>query len=300
MKSPETPERLAVLEQFAPLASQTATVGGLRMHYWTGGSGKPVILVHGNPTWSFYYRRLARDLARSHQVFVPDHIGCGLSARPTRDEYPYDLARRVADLEELIDTVTKGPVTLILHDWGGMIGMGWAVANPERVERIVALNTACFRLPRGKMFPFPLRLARLPVLGDILVRGCNLFVRGALWWACTKPLAPEIRAGYLLPYDSWKNRRAILEFVRDIPLGPRDRSWDTVTRVEDQLAVLRSKPLLILWGERDFVFDRHFLSEWRQRFPEARIHTFDAGHLVLEDAAEELIPLISSFLAEKP
>jgi haloalkane dehalogenase len=271
---------------------------GLRYHYLDEGRGEPVVMLHGNPTWSFYYRNLVRELRNSHRVIVPDHIGCGLSDKPDGRRYSYTLAERVNDLEALLAQLTlPSKLTLVLHDWGGMIGMAYAIRHPERIGRLVVLNTAAFHLPRGKRLPCSLWLCRNTPLGPLLVRGLNAFCRSAARYCCTRrPMPAEVRRAYLAPYDSWQNRIAVLRFVKDIPLRPADPSYAIVSEVQDSLHRLRDVPMLICWGEQDFVFDRHFLEEWVRRFPNAEVHRFaDAGHYVLEDALEDVIPLIRRF-----
>jgi haloalkane dehalogenase len=275
---------------------------GLRYHYLDEGQGEPVVMLHGNPTWSFYYRDLVRGLCDDYRAVVPDHIGCGRSDKPDDSRYPYTLERRVRDLEGLLDHLgLRENLTLVLHDWGGMIGMAFASRHPERVRRLVVLNTAAFRLPRGKRLPWSLWLCRNTPLGPLLVRGLNLFCRGAARYCARRPLPPDIRAGYLAPYDSWRNRVAVLRFVQDIPLRPGDPAYDLVSEVEDGLHRFRRLPVLVCWGECDFVFDADFLAEWQRRFPEAEVHRFpDAGHYVLEDTGAEIVPLIKDFLKRHP
>ncbi|MDQ7772688.1 MAG: alpha/beta fold hydrolase [Elusimicrobiales bacterium] len=271
---------------------------GLRMHYLDEGSGRPVLMLHGNPSWSFYYRDLALALRDSRRVVVPDHIGCGLSDKPGDDRYDYTLNNRVEDIGALVDSLgLKEKITLVVHDWGGMIGFAWAVRNPERVEKLVVLNTAAFFLPSSKTFPAALALVRTP-LGALLVRGFNAFARGAAWVGCKRRRMPSaLRAAYAAPYDSWANRIATLRFVEDIPLGHADRSYSVVSETQDRLPLLEGKPMLVCWGPKDFVFDRHFLSEWRRRFPSAEVREFpDCGHYILEDAKEEVIPLVKEFI----
>ncbi|MCP4700776.1 MAG: alpha/beta fold hydrolase [Gammaproteobacteria bacterium] len=253
-------------------------------------------MLHGNPSWSFYYRDLIKSLRGEYRAIAPDHIGCGYSDKPGEDRYPYILERRVADFAHLMDQLELQRVTLIVHDWGGMIGMAWAAAHPRRIARLVILNTAAFPLPADKKFPFALKLARTPGLGTLLIRGFNAFSRGANRF-CAKRMADEVARGYLLPYDSWKNRIAVHRFVTDIPLSPRDRSYRLVSETAARLHELRGLPMLICWGMRDFVFDRCFLDEWARRFPDAEIHRFeDAGHYVLEDAGNRITALIQQFL----
>jgi haloalkane dehalogenase len=268
------------------------------MHYLDEGRGLPVVMLHGNPTWSFFYRNLVGALKESRRVIVPDHIGCGLSDKPDDRHYAYNLARRVEDLEMLLDHLdVRESVTLVLHDWGGMIGMAWAQRHPERVRRLVILNSAAFHLPLGKRLPWSLWLVRNTPLGPLLVRGLNAFCLGAVRHCVVRPLEPAVRDTYLAPYNSWENRIAVLRFVQDIPLSRGDPSFDIVTEVQDGLHRLRRVPMLICWGQRDFVFDADFLAEWRKRFPAAEVHTFrDAGHFVLEDAGADIVPLVREFV----
>ena len=256
-------------------------------------------MVHGNPSWSFYYRNLVKALAASHRCIVPDHIGCGFSDKPGDDRYDYTLARRVDDLGRLLDHLDlTGKITLVVHDWGGMIGLSWAARHPDRIARLVILNTAAFPLPAAKAFPLALRICRDTFIGTLLVRGLNAFAVGASLVGCKiNPLPAELRRLYCLPYDSWANRIATLRFIQDIPLAAGDKGYDIVSSTAAALAQFRKVPMMILWGEQDFVFDRHFLDEWQRRFPEAEIHSWkDGGHYILEDVQAEAIPLITAFL----
>ncbi|MBI4676673.1 MAG: alpha/beta fold hydrolase [Elusimicrobia bacterium] len=278
-------------------------LGGLRLHYRDEGAGDPVVMLHGNPSWSYYYRGLIETLAGRFRCIAPDHIGMGLSDKPGDDRYEYTLSRRADDLEALLDGIgVKSGVTLVLHDWGGMIGMAYATRHPERIGRIVVMNTAAFLMPRGKLLPWQLKLGRDSMLGAFLIRGLNAFARGAARLCVTKaPMPPRVRDAYLAPYDSWANRIATLRFVQDIPLSPRDKAYPVVKGVQDNLHRFASLPMLICWGMRDFVFDEPFLREWEARFPAAEVHRFaDAGHYVLEDEGPAVAALALDFLRRHP
>jgi len=278
-------------------------LGPLKMHYLDEGDGPPVLMVHGNPTWSFYYRNLVRALSPGHRCIVPDHIGCGFSDKPDDRAYSYRLDQRIDDLESLMERVLaekkENLLDLVVHDWGGLIGLGWATRHPELIRRIVIFNTAAFHLPAGKKVPWQLRLVRNSRTGAFLTRGFNLFARGATHFAMTAHRMPrEIRDAYCAPYDSWKTRIATARFVQDIPLEPTDPGWDTIDRVSRELELFQDRRILICWGEKDFVFDHHFREEFQRRWPDAEVHSFPrAGHYVLEDAAEEIIPLVKEFLS---
>ncbi len=275
--------------------------GGVRPHGLDEGprDAPVVLLVHGNPTWSFYWRRLVLELRADHRVIVPDHVGCGLSDKPGKDLYPYSLARRVADVQTVLDALeVTGPLTLGVHDWGGMIGFAWAARNAERITRTIVTNTAAFPMPIGKQFPWQISACRAPLIGELATRGLNAFVETAVRKCTVKPLPPAVAAMYRKPYDSWANRIAVLEFVRTIPLRSRDVGMDIVTGTADRLHLLADEPMLLCWGERDFVFDHRFREEWQRRFPDAECHAFeDAGHYVLEDKADEVAALVRAFMA---
>jgi haloalkane dehalogenase len=283
-----------------PFAGHFLDVGdGVRLHYLDEGDGPPVVMVHGNPTWSFYYRNLILALRDRYRCVVPDHVGCGLSDKPPDARYPYSLERRIADLTALLDHLRLDrDVTLVLHDWGGMIGSAWATRFPERVKRLVVLNTAAFPLPKSKRLPLSLWLGRNTALGALLIRGANLFCRAAARWCVTRrPLPPEVRRMYLAPYDSWANRVAVLRFVQTIPLRPGEPGYDIVRDTERRLHLLRDRPVLVCWGMRDFVFDEHFLAAWERHFPAAEVHRYaEAGHYVLEDAREDVGARVVEFL----
>jgi haloalkane dehalogenase len=283
-------------------ASDFLDLDGLRYHYLDEGAGEPVVMVHGNPTWSYYYRNLVAGLRESHRCIVPDHIGCGLSDKPGDDRYRYVLERRIDDLEQLLDHLAiRGGITLVVHDWGGPIGLGYATRHPERIARLVILNTAAYHLPPGKSFPHAIWPFRKTPLGPLLIRVLNLFCRMAVRRCVVKPMDDAVRAEYLRPYDSYAHRIGVCRFVQDIPVGPGDASYDEISRIEAGLPTLRSVPMLIAWGMADFVFDADFLAEWQRRFPEAEVHRFaNAGHYLLEDAHAELVPLVRDFLARHP
>lgn len=275
-----------------PFASRKISIQGHNLSFLDEGEGPIIVMLHGNPTWSFYYRNLVRLLRDRYRVIVPDHMGCGLSDKP--QHYPYTLKTHIDNLEILLAKRNIEKFSLVVHDWGGAIGLGLAVRYPHRLQSLVLLNTAAFRSPR---IPLRIRICRVPILGDLIVRGFNGFAHGALYMAVAKRMTPAIAQGYLEPYDSWKHRIALLRFIQDIPLHPQDASWSDLMIIEEGLQQFQDIPILILWGGKDFCFNDHFYAEWLQRFPGAERFYFPAaGHYVLEDAFESIAPLITSFL----
>jgi cis-3-alkyl-4-acyloxetan-2-one decarboxylase len=286
-----------------PFRSHYLRIAGLDYHYLDEGQGEPLLMLHGNPTWSFYFRHPVLALREHYRVIVPDHMGCGLSDRPTLTRYSYRLADRVDDLRALMETLKlKRPVTLVLHDWGGMIGLAWALDHLEQVGRIVITNTAGFFPPRGKSIPLRLRLIRQSnALMEWLVLRLNLFARGALYMAPRRRLGRDVKAGLIAPYNSPANRLATLKFVQDIPLSPHDPGGQIVARVERHLPQIGQRPVLLLWGAHDFVFDREYYETWRAIWPQAEAHWFeDAGHYLFEDVPERIVNFITTFLCNHP
>jgi pimeloyl-ACP methyl ester carboxylesterase len=277
---------------------------GLTQSYLDEGprDGEVVLMLHGNPSWSYYWRKLVLGLRDKYRCLVPDHIGMGLSDKPSDEDYAYTLQSRIDDLERLLDGLgITGPVTLAVHDWGGMIGFGWALKHSARVRRLVVLNTGAFPLPAAKPMPWQLKLGRDSWLGTLLIRGFNAFAAGAARDGVVTTMPAAVRRAYEAPYDTWANRISTLRFVQDIPLAPGDRAWALVEASGKKLPDYADRPAFLGWGLRDFVFDKHFLEGFRAALPRAEEHVFeDAGHYVLEDKAGVLVPAIRAFLNKNP
>lgn len=279
-----------------PFAGNTLDLEtGAKMHYLDEGAGPVVILLHGNPTWSFYYRRLIKHLnAEGFRCIVPDHIGCGLSDKP--EKYAYTLEQRIDDVDALIGRLGLQSYSLVVHDWGGAIGCGVAVRRPQAVNKIVLLNTAAFLSRR-----IPLRIAaiKIPVVGEFIIRALNGFAGPAANMSVQVPLSPVVREGMLCPYRTWADRVAVWNFVKDIPLRPGHPSYDRLKAIEDALPSLGDKPIQIVWGAKDFCFNLHFLKRWQSIFPKARVSLHQqAGHYILEDGGPTVRREIADFLRE--
>lgn len=275
-----------------PFQPKYFAVDGHRLAYLDQGQGLPVVMVHGNPSWSYLYRNLVAHLQDRYRCIVPDHLGCGFSDKP--QDYPYRLANHLDNLERVLDHLAIERCVLVVHDWGGAIGMGWAGRHAERVAGVVVLNTAAFR---SHLLPLRIAVCRWPLLGEVLVRGLNGFAGAAIYMAVAKRMRPEVARSFLAPYDNWCNRIAVHRFVADIPMDAKHPSWPTLVAIEEGLSHLKSVPMLLCWGGRDFCFNDWFYDQWRLRFPQAETHYYkDADHYVLEDALEEIAPLVDDFL----
>lgn len=287
-------DRSGFAEEY-PFRSHWAELNGRIVHYIDEGTGPVLLMSHGNPTWSFIWRRFVREFARDYRIVAVDHLGCGFSEKPQSGD-EYTLAGHINRLQQLVELLGLRDITLFGHDWGGAIGMGCAVRNPERFRRFVLMNTAAFR---SQKIPFRIAVCRIPLLGRMGVQGLNLFARAALRMAVERPLEPAAKAGLMAPWDSWQHRIAVQEFVRDIPLHPGHRSYATLQGVEEGLTQFREHRMLLVWGMKDWCFTPEFFDEFCHRFPGAeRLPLADAGHYVFEDAHERILPRVRQFLSE--
>ena len=277
---------------------------GLSMSYLDEGprDGEVVVMLHGNPSWSYYWRNLVSGLSDKYRCIVPDHIGMGFSDKPEDSNYEYTLQSRVDDVSALLRHLgITGPVTLAVHDWGGMIGFGWALSHAQQVKRLVITNTAAFPLPAAKKMPWQLSLGRDSQFGAFIIRAFNAFSSGASYQGVETKMPADVRRAYVSPYNTWANRISTLRFMQDIPLQPGDKAWPLVAEAGRRLPEFADRPAFIGWGLQDFVFDKHFLADFRAALPNAEVTAFeDAGHYVLEDKQAILVPAIRKFLDANP
>lgn len=275
-----------------------------RMHYVDEGppDGRPVVLVHGNPTWGFLYRHFIPPLVEAgYRAIVPDHLGFGRSDKPNRAE-AYRIERHARRLEKLLQSLDLHEATVVPQDWGGPIGLWWAIRHPERVARLFILNTFAHRPREDIRLPFILRLFRMPLGGEVMVKGLDLFKRGFLFRAGVvhgERLTREVRRAYRAPHPSWSSRTPILVFPREIPSGPEGRISNFLAVVEQGLEEnFRSKPVKIAWAMKDLAFTPDILEEaWLGTFPRAEVLRLDdAGHFLQEDAHELIVPALLEFL----
>ena len=275
------------------------------LHYIDEGprEGRPIVLVHGNPAWAYLWRNFIPPLVNAgYRVIVPDHLGFGRSEKPD-DTNLYQIPRHAARLDQFMESLNINEVTLVCHDWGGAIGLAWAARHPERIHSLGILNTGAHRPPWKVKMPLSLRLIRLPLLGELVVKGFHGFVRGFLLRGGVvhpERLGPYERAAYLAPHPTWSSRTSVLVFPRQIPAGPEGDVSDFLGSVHDGLMSLRDKPVFIAWGMKDFAFLPHYLDElWLKDFPNAKVlRVADAGHFLQEDAHEQIVPALLEFLRD--
>ena len=242
-----------------------------------------LLCVHGNPTWSYLWRRVIAQAPPGWRVVAIDHLGMGWSERPGE---PRTLAQRIEDLVRLTDALgLEGPVSTLAHDWGGPISLGWAQRHVDRLRAVVLTNTAVHQ-PSDSAPPSVIRLARTPALIDRVCVTTPLFVR-ATTALSVPPLPRPVRDAFAAPYASAGRRVGVGEFVQDIPFEQDHPSRAALDAVAAGCAQLRDVPALLVWGTRDPVFGQRYLEDLLRRLPQAAVQRYpDASHLVLEDRPE--------------
>lgn len=254
-----------------------------------------ILAVHGNPTWSFYYRSIVDEFSKSHRVLAVDHVGCGLSDKPQK--YNYCLAQHTENLVRLIDALDLKQVVMVVHDWGGAIGLGAAIQRIDRFAGLVVLNTGAFPPPY-----VPLRIAacRLPLLGSFAMRYLNAFALAATRMAIDRldRLEPSVQAGLLAPYNSPTNRIGIDTFVKDIPLSRAHRTHPVLTQLQNDLPKLSHLPIRLVWGMKDWCFRPECLHRFESVWPNAVSKPLsDVGHYVMEEAPDEVHSALRELLS---
>ena len=284
--------KIEEIKDLYPYETKFEVIRSNRISYVDEGEGRPIVMVHGNPTWSFYFRHLIEAFKDEYRVIAIDHLGCGLSDKP--QDFDYHLEAHIDNLEDLLLKLELKDITLVLHDWGGAIGMGFATRYPHLIKSVIILNSGAFT---SKRIPLRIAACRIPYIGKKMILNGNAFAVAATTMAVKKTMPPEVKKGFLLPYDSPENRIAVNAFVEDIPMGPEHRSYETLVEIEHALLFLKDKPIAIIWGMKDWCFNSEFLKRWCSLYPNAEVLRIEnAGHYVLEDAHEEVIPFIRKFL----
>ena len=274
-----------------PFPKKTIVLEMGKMHYVDEGSGEPIVMVHGNPTWSFLYRHLIKGLSANYRCIAIDHIGFGLSDKPRDESYlPQEHAQNLA---ALITKLNLKNVTLVVHDWGGPIGLSYAVHYPANVKRIVLMNSWMWPVKGDSHYEQFSHFMGGPI-GQFLIKRFNFFVRVVMKRAYGDKTkwTEAIRQQYLMPFDSPHERKGCWTFAKQV-LAAND--W--LTALWDKSDNIKSKPTLILWGKKDIAFRKKELERWKELFTDRDVILFDqVGHFVPEEQGIVLCPLVQNFL----
>ncbi|MFZ5478900.1 MAG: alpha/beta fold hydrolase [Myxococcota bacterium] len=270
-----------------PFEAHWLDVDGGRMHYVDEGEGPVVVLVHGTPSWSFEWRALVRDLARDHRVIAPDHVGFGLSEKP--EDWAYTPAAHAANLGRLLDHLAVGDVTLVVHDLGGPIGLGWALDHPDRVARVVVMNTSMWRFEADAE-----RFSRVVAgpIGKYLYLQRNFSPRRIVPMAMAVKPSPDVHRHYYEAFPTPETRMGPWRIGCELAGSAAwfDGLWA-------RRAALADKPALIVWGMADPAFKPHLLSRWQELWPSAPVVKLDGvGHFPQEEAPDRVSSEIGAWL----
>ncbi|MFP4476791.1 MAG: alpha/beta fold hydrolase [Desulfatibacillaceae bacterium] len=305
---PEMPIKLKDIDDF-PVEFKTMEIEGHRINYVDEGEGETLLMLHGNPTWSYLYRHLIADLKKDYRCVAIDHLGYGLSDKPA--DADYSMEAHVRRLGEFVEQLDLNNVTLICQDWGGIIGLTYASRNKERFSRLIPMNTTGF-LPRSvaefrqclKAWAFPyLWSFKTPVLGKKMAMDWNIFLQAGMRLGTHntgKMMTKKAMLGYEYPFQRVRDRRAIMHSVRQVPMGPIDKAWWMLRDTEKALEGwgVRTR---VIWGMKDPVFVPWFIDRFEELLPNhaptLRIPT--AGHFLQDDEPEIIIKGIREFLGEK-
>jgi haloalkane dehalogenase len=266
---------------------------GLRMHYLDEGSGDPVLLFHGEPTWSFLYRKVIPPLARVARVLAPDYFGFGRSDKPVeRDWYSYDS--HYASIERFVDELDLRGLTLVVHDWGGPLGLRLAAERPERVERLVITNTGLYagRPPSDEWLRFREFVRRV---------GTELRPGQLVRITCMSEVPDDVVAAYDAPHPAPESKTGLLMFPELVPTEPGHPSAATMSRVRETVAGWR-KPALVVFSDSDPIFSPRVGERFAELIPGAELGEplTGAGHFLQEDKGEELGERIAGWLRGEP
>jgi haloalkane dehalogenase len=273
-----------------PWVSQEHGFEGHRLAYLDEGEGDPVLLLHGEPTWSYLYRKVLPPVAEVARVVAPDYLGFGRSDKPT-DPGWYSYDRHAASIRSLVEALDLRRLTIVVQDWGGPIGMRIAAEAPDRVDRLVVLNTA---IGAGRMPEVWLRFREL-----MRHVGTDIQPSRLVEISCARAVAEDVLAAYDAPYPDAASKAGVVAFPEHVPTEPDHPNAPALMRVRDAMAQWE-KPALVLFGDSDPIFPPAAAERMAELIPGAGPAELvaDAGHMVQEDAGEEVGERIARFLRE--
>lgn len=295
MRAEDTRNATWIHPELYPYRPKSFPVPAGTLRYLDEGQGEPIVMVHGNPTWSFVYRKLVAALRDNHRCIVPDHIGFGQSDKPA--DWTYLPRDHAANLERLLIALDVRDLTLVVQDWGGPVGLSFALTHPDRVKRLVILNTWMWPVNDDWYYQMFSRIVGGPI-GRLMCRRFNLFVRFVMPAAYGKRerLTPEIHRHYFEALPTPDSRKGTWVFPKQI-IG----STEWLNDLWAQRDKLSSKPVMIAWGMKDIAFRENELRRWQSTFPHAQVTRFeDAGHYVQDESGEQIADLMHRFIQLNP
>lgn len=299
----ETVENLGVKGQYPFEHNFLRTELGY-MHYVDEGEGDPILFLHGNPSWSFLWRRFLLKFAKTNRVVAPDYVGFGLSEKPDAEEH-YTLDAHIRSVELLADELGLENITIVVQDWGGPIGLGLAARHPELIRAVVIINTFGFYPltpdmdPENTPLPLPLKMMRKNGIGDFLVRKLGFFERVVMSMATASKEFKSVKHAYTDVFKGPEDRAGVMAFPRMIPGQSAHPSAQILIHETGPFIDSWKGPAHIFWGMKDPLFPVEALEAWKGRLPHAGVTELSAGkHYVQEDAPEEIINGLQTFMSD--
>lgn len=284
-----------------PFEPHYQTINGVQLHYVDEGKGEPIVCVHGEPTWGYLYRKFIHGLQETNRIIVPDHMGFGKSDVPQDKEYR--LKVHIDNLSQLLANLDLHNITLVVQDWGGPIGFGFAVRYPDRVKRLVIMNTSVgvAKVDRKMWYEAMVENGTYDqLLGDmeVFVPG---YMLGILKRKLSKDEKKQLIRAYTAPFPTPEAHIGAKAFPLDIPKGMDHPSAITMQEIRDKLPSLDNIAKIAIWGMQDAIFPPKVIEMWKKIYPNIDVHPIEnAGHFLQEDAPEEIIQTIKRFIAENP
>jgi haloalkane dehalogenase len=266
-----------------PFTSKLFSTSAGEMHYLDEGAGDPIVMVHGNPSWSFEFRNLIKIFSPTHRCIAPDHLGFGLSDKP--EDWSYLPKAHADNLKALLNSLDLRNITLVVGDWGGPIGLSYALLDPARIKNILITNTWMWSVRDDWYYQLFSKFTG-GILGKFLIKQFNFFARTILWatYGDKGKLTPEVHRHYLEPFENKNERKGNWVFPWQITASSNwlESLWKQRNKLQD-------KNILIAWGMKDIAFREKELKRWKAAFPQARVITYpEVGHFVIEEEPQKI------------
>ncbi|MBD3227884.1 MAG: alpha/beta fold hydrolase [Candidatus Lokiarchaeota archaeon] len=280
-----------------PFKPHFKKINGFNMHYVDEGNGEPIVLLHGEPTWGYLYRKFITHFSNTNRVIVPDHMGFGKSDVP--EDKRYVLKEHVDNLTKLLLELELENITLVMQDWGGPIGFGFATEHPDRIKRLVIMNTSVGVAKENRRLWFESMVENGTY--EQLMGNMKLFIPQIMFGFFEKKISREekklLKKAYVAPFPNKKYCLGAKAFPLDIPKGKNHPSSEIMQKIRDRLNLLKDKQKILIWGMKDRIFPPKIINVWLKIYPNIEIHRInDASHFLQEDAPEEVISIITNFI----
>ena len=276
-----------------PFEPHYMELNGFKMHYIDEGSGDPILCLHGMPTWGYLYRNFIEKLSKGFRVVVPDQMGFGKSDVPENKRYL--MEEHVSNLKKFILKLDLRKITLIIQDWGGPIGFGFAVDYPERIKALVIMNTSVGVMKEGRK-PWYAPLEEKGIYSEFIKNVSNLIKMGIY---NKDKITETLLKAYSAPFTKEGSYKGALAWPKDIPIGDSHPSAEIMRHVRNNLKNLKEKPKVLIWGMKDPIFPEKMISWWQKIYPNIEVHRIEeASHFLQEDAPDKIISIIQNFLRQ--